>query len=606
MDIDTIIKNTKMSDSLNKEHRCNFCNKTFKTSSNLNYHKKTVKYCLDIQNKKDILVEEKKYECSICNKKFNRTHHLDTHFLKCKEKTDLRLNKDENIKLKTLNDEYKKQLYEKNLLSERQKNELDYKDNLIEKYKKELEQQDTKYKKELEKQDAKYKKELEQQEIKYEKKIEELDKRYIERIITLEKEIISIHEKYMDKINVNIQNITNNNPTNNNNSTVVNNRNKLIQNIQPITNKCLQDQNLKMSIDDIKNHAVSLADFYHNSILKDKLLITDKSRNVLLYKDEFGNINRDEGGIKLCNMIINEGKETIIKYALEYLKYLDSQPYTLKNDTQLKLCSLLEKLIFVCQNTNKPNNSKFFQNFKKNFVNRIKEILKNNDIKLNEKTINNQFSSLKKLESPIIQTNTNEEKKENTEDYKFKYLNLEDDDDESDSDRDINNEDENKECYVKEDKLKRIIKEEFIIKKSDILYKLLTKYLDFLDIKAEEKGELEDDYYFVVSSLQSLKKINTDKKSKDKREIDIINSLYNGKEFIDIYFRGLMNIQLYENELINKNYLTKNDIYTLLNDDITENINKPKNKDNSFREEEIDENHYVYKKYKEEYMKTKN
>jgi len=577
---------------------CNYCNKEFKSSSSLNNHKKTAKYCLDIQNK----TEDGKYNCDICDKKFNRNDHYQVHLEKCKEKFELKSSKEDNIKLKNLNDEYKKQLEHRDILLDRQKNEIEYNEKLIYKYKKEIEQKKNKYKKELE-----------QQENKYEKKIEELDKKYIERITTLEKEIISIHEKYMDKINVNIQNITNNNPTNNN-STVVNNRNKLIQNIQPITNKCLQDQNLKMSIDDIKNHAVSLADFYHNSILKDKLLITDKSRNVLLYKDEFGNINRDEGGIKLCNMIINEGKETIIKYALEYLKYLDSQPYTLKNDTQLKLCSLLEKLIFVCQNTNKPNNSKFFQNFKKNFVNRIKEIMKNkddlssnnSDIKLNEKT-NNSFSSkkessIKKLESPIIQTN--EDKKENSEDYKFKYLNL--DDDESDSDRDINN--ENKECYIKEDKLKRIIKEEFIIKKSDILYKLLTKYLDFLDIKAEEKGELEDDYYFVVSSLQSLKKINTDKKSKDKREIDIINSLYNGKEFIDIYFRGLMNIKLYENELINKNYLTKNDIYTLLNDDLIENINKSKNKDElvSVKEEEIDENHYVFKKYKEEYMKTKN
>jgi hypothetical protein len=551
------------------DYICEFCNKEFKSISNLNYHKKTAKYCLDIQSKNNQEIKQDIHECNICKKQFNRNSILQSHLEKCKEKNDLKSNKEEILHLKKL-------LEEKDILLQRQINELDYKDNLIEKYKKELEQQ----------------------EIKYQNKIEELDKRYIERITTLEKEIISIHEKYMDKINVNIQNITNNNPTNH--STVVNNKNKLIQNIQPLTNKCIQDQNLKMSIDDIKNHAFSLADFYHNNILKDKLLISDKSRNVLVYKDEFGNINRDEGGIKLCNMIINESRETILKYAIDYLKYLDSQPYTLKTDTQLKLCSLLEKLIFVCQNTNKPNNSKFFQNFKKNFVNRIKEIMKDKD-----DSIDKNKTDKKSSEKEFSKNNSNQLVDKKEEDYKFKYLNLEEDD-EDESEDDIKVE----ECYIKEDKLEKIIKEEFIIKKSEVLYELLTKYLDFLDIKAEEKGELDDDYYFVVSSLQSLKKINTDKNSTDKKEIEIIKNLYNGKEFIEIYFRGLMNIKLYENELIIKNFLTKNDIYILLNDDLIENKstlkNETKDVKSHIREEEIDENHYVYKKYKEEYMKTRN
>ena len=71
-----------------------------------------------------------------------------------------------------------------------------------------------------------------------------------------------------------------------------------------------------------------------------------------------------------------------------------------------------------------------------------------------------------------------------------------------------------------------------------------------------------------------------------------------------------MNIKLYENELIIKNFLTKNDIYILLNDDLIENKstlkNETKDVKSHIREEEIDENHYVYKKYKEEYMKTRN
>jgi uncharacterized Zn-finger protein len=134
-------------------HICEFCNKEFKTSSNLNYHKKTVKYCLDIQNRNNIEIEEKKYECNLCKKQFNRNSHLETHFFKCKEKTQIKLDKEENIKLKKLLDEYKQELYSKDLLLEKTKTELKickdkidfyyidlkYKDKMIRKYKNFLE-----------------------------------------------------------------------------------------------------------------------------------------------------------------------------------------------------------------------------------------------------------------------------------------------------------------------------------------------------------------------------------------------------------------------------------------------------------------------------------
>jgi len=68
---------------------CEFCNKTLSNLSSLNYHKKTAKYCLNIQkgiSKK--IIEDEKIEqkiikknevCQLCNKEFSTKKHLIQH-----------------------------------------------------------------------------------------------------------------------------------------------------------------------------------------------------------------------------------------------------------------------------------------------------------------------------------------------------------------------------------------------------------------------------------------------------------------------------------------------------------------------------------------------
>jgi hypothetical protein len=59
-------------------YKCEFCNKELKTVSSLNNHKKTAKYCLDIQNKVNI-----NYKCSKCNKILSSKQSLENHKLIC-------------------------------------------------------------------------------------------------------------------------------------------------------------------------------------------------------------------------------------------------------------------------------------------------------------------------------------------------------------------------------------------------------------------------------------------------------------------------------------------------------------------------------------------
>jgi transposase-like protein len=66
---------------------CEFCKSTFSTKSSLNYHQKTVKYCLDIQQQlNSSFKKEDIYKCEYCNKEFNVKNSYIRHKESCKEK----------------------------------------------------------------------------------------------------------------------------------------------------------------------------------------------------------------------------------------------------------------------------------------------------------------------------------------------------------------------------------------------------------------------------------------------------------------------------------------------------------------------------------------
>lgn len=59
---------------------CEFCHNTYSSLSSLNFHKKSSKTCLQIQNK------ELEFPCEHCNKEFASLYTLQAHLLVCKQK----------------------------------------------------------------------------------------------------------------------------------------------------------------------------------------------------------------------------------------------------------------------------------------------------------------------------------------------------------------------------------------------------------------------------------------------------------------------------------------------------------------------------------------
>mgnify|MGYP003344137386 CR=1 FL=1 len=65
---------------------CEFCNKGFSNVSNLNYHKRTAKFCMNIQKKNE--PEKNEFimlHCEYCNKEVNKKSTLVSHLLSCKK-----------------------------------------------------------------------------------------------------------------------------------------------------------------------------------------------------------------------------------------------------------------------------------------------------------------------------------------------------------------------------------------------------------------------------------------------------------------------------------------------------------------------------------------
>lgn len=81
---------------------CEFCNKEFKSSSSLNHHMKTTKYCLKIQNINNINDE---LLCKFCLKNFTSRQSLDYHLRICKHMNEKL--EDENKELKLTIEEQK-------------------------------------------------------------------------------------------------------------------------------------------------------------------------------------------------------------------------------------------------------------------------------------------------------------------------------------------------------------------------------------------------------------------------------------------------------------------------------------------------------------------
>ncbi len=236
-------------------HICEFCNKGYTSLSSLNYHKRSTKFCIEIQKKNSTIPISNinEFNCEFCEKNFTTKLSLATHLIAC----DVKKYKDKIDKQYSL-----------------------FKEEVESKYK-DYENQLSEYKIKLESKDEQLKSKDEQLKSKDEqiKKLEEKVERY-------ESQLFDNNNKLTEQL-INRPQIVNNN-TNNNNYTIE--FNKLKNELLPFT-----DANIKNCINSIDgNNLIFFNDydinsnFIHNFVnaIKVMTFCTDASRGSMIVIDE--------------------------------------------------------------------------------------------------------------------------------------------------------------------------------------------------------------------------------------------------------------------------------------------------------------------------------
>ena len=233
---------------------CDFCKKVFLTKNSLQHHKKTAKYCLEIQGN---VMED--YKCLYCKKCLSTNERLITHTAICKErKRKENTEKEEKIE-KDLNEQKK------------------YFQNKI---------------KEIE---ARYQQQIKEKDIylsSFEEKLKE------------SKEIIQKLETKLEKFEDSVLSKTEKKPiltTTNNTTNIVINNNYLNLNDIPKMSAFLEE---KMDKEVVAGGQKGLALLLTNTVLKDKYKCVDPSRQNFEFTNELGEVERDVKAKKLTNALI--------------------------------------------------------------------------------------------------------------------------------------------------------------------------------------------------------------------------------------------------------------------------------------------------------------
>lgn len=316
-----------------EKNLCNFCNKCFKNKSTLNNHIKQSKTCIALR---EVNVEKQNLIiCENCKNSYSTIYSLERHYKSCKMLCVSDICKDKEIKLK---------------------NQIQ---NIKNKY-------DTIYK-EYEIIKNKYDNILEENiKLKEDSKLNSFIKEQYEKLFEENKNNKNSLENLASKAIENAGNKTINNNT-------TNNKNRIIQNLLPLTDDYMRDQKQYLTSQTIKNGIEGLAEFASNYTFKDRICCSDVSRLNFVFKNENGETIKDPEGVELTKKFIEINKEELIRLLEEYLNQILDRLYSEDIDeVEYKVLAKRREEIIATRNAvkrgNVAENTDSYNTFKKSFL----------------------------------------------------------------------------------------------------------------------------------------------------------------------------------------------------------------------------------------------
>nr|QBK87710.1 MAG: hypothetical protein LCMAC202_00460 [Marseillevirus LCMAC202] len=160
-------------------------------------------------------------------------------------------------------------------------------------------------------------------------------------------------------------------------TTNVNNRNVVVNNLQPITDEDLQEQVENLTLDFILEGAKGFADFANSYPFKNRVLCTDRARKKLRYRDEAGEIIDDGGGHKLIQRFfqaIASRNEEIISAEYNVLQQeveaiaQEGRAHTSDLTGLLSKATKLQDLLQQCRDAAEGKDNELTQEFIKHYI----------------------------------------------------------------------------------------------------------------------------------------------------------------------------------------------------------------------------------------------
>jgi uncharacterized C2H2 Zn-finger protein len=270
---------------------CEFCKKEYTSISNLKYHQKNTKFCLELQS------QQANLKCEYCDKVFSTSKYLKQHSNHCKIYRIYQEN--ESLKIK------------------------------ISEYQVKLDKQEIECKTKLDKQEIECKTKLDYQEKETKLKLKNKDD-----IIKLKDDNINKLQKEIDEYKKLVTRPTNVYTTNTTNTTTNNNTNYQIQFNQLLEKiETLTSENICKKIDSIEIKELTdpgIKDFENrvsnrlSHIFKDFTFCTDKSRKTVVIKNNNGEVKK----VQLNELIetgLNYGIQNIIQFISEIENFNDNR-----------------------------------------------------------------------------------------------------------------------------------------------------------------------------------------------------------------------------------------------------------------------------------------
>ncbi len=287
---------------------CQYCNKTFSSSSNLNTHIKTSKKCIELRTTNDTNIKIEIYPCKFCNKNFSTKQNLSTHLNICTKKEIKEIL--DTVKPATTNiNDLAKQLdilKEENAILKEKQLKYEYEVNLKIEY---IKMKEEKYLSELKSKEEQLKNAL--------KSLEKKEQEYTELLNSFK------------SIKTNNKSTTNN--TTNNNTTVNN------YNVQfdKMVDKLLifSPENIKNSINKINGYDLVYLNNFDGEknftsefvkCIKNLTFCTDTARGSLIIKKEDGNADKitSESFVLKC---LEDGKQECLQKINLGIQFLENE-----------------------------------------------------------------------------------------------------------------------------------------------------------------------------------------------------------------------------------------------------------------------------------------